>query len=130
MNNHVNNHASGAALSDRAAVPAAAGKRTGTGVDIALRTLTAIVGGYALTAAATSLLGLLLAALSIASRADAAIIATMLSFLTYACAVLWAFAARSARLAYGALLTLTGMLALPLMLLTVPGWSTPWLSWP
>jgi hypothetical protein len=112
-----------AALTNRASVRA--GADAGTGLDIALRALAAIVGGYALTAAATSLLGVLLAALSIAPRADAAIIATMLSFLIYACAVLWAFAARSARLAYGALLTLTGMLALPLMLLTAPG--TPWL---
>ncbi len=124
----MNSSLSGAALMNRASVPAAAGK--GTGVDIALRALAAIVGGYALTAAATSLLGLLLAALSLASRADATIIATMLSFLIYACAVLWAFAARSARLAYGALLTLTGMLALPLMLLVAPGWSTPWLPLP
>ncbi len=86
------------------------------GTNVALRTLAAIVGGYALTAAATSVIGVLLAALSLASRADAAIIATMLSFLIYACAVLWSFAARSARLAYGSLLTLTGMLVLLLML--------------
>lgn len=107
------------------------GRRTSAdkGMDIALRTLAAILGGYALTAAATTLLGVLLAALSGASRADAATIATMLSFLIYACAVLWAFAARSALLACGALLTLTGMLLLMLaafFLTFSPELLTPW----
>ena len=111
------------------------GTNTGTGTDIAVRALAAILGGYALTVAATSLLGRLLAALSLASHADAAIIATMLSFMIYACAVLWAFAAPSARLAYGALLTMTGLLLLILMAFPadflpgfLPDGFTPWLQ--
>ena len=142
MNNSISNNASNnassnvncAAMNVRASLSTGAGKADPNaahkGINsaaIALRAVAAVVGGYALTAAATSLLGVLLAALAVASRADSAIIATMLSFPIYACAVLWAFAARSARLACGALLTLTGMLAL-LLMLTGPGLPAPWLQ--
>lgn len=66
---------------------------------VAARAVAAIIGGYALSAAATAFLALLLPKLSF-SRADAVTAATLLSFTIYACAVLWVFAARSAARAW------------------------------
>jgi hypothetical protein len=85
-------------------------------IGIAVRALTATIGGYALTAAATALLAVLLAGPLTMQRADAAIIATMLSFAIYACAALWAFAAPSAQRAFGAMLALGGLLTGVLLL--------------
>lgn len=83
-------------------------------VGIALRACAAVIGGYALTTAATSLLAVLLAALWPIQRAEATIIATMLSFVIYAGAVLWVFATRSAWRACAGILALclllTGLL--------------------
>ncbi|HWK70085.1 MAG TPA: DUF3649 domain-containing protein [Burkholderiaceae bacterium] len=59
---------------------------------VASRAAAAILGGYALAAACTALLAV---ALPI-KRSDAVLTATLLSFTVYACAALWAFAARSA----------------------------------
>jgi len=59
---------------------------------VAVRALAAIFGGYALTAIAMALL-----ARSVpASRVEAVMTATLLSFLCYACIVMWVFAVRSA----------------------------------
>lgn len=59
---------------------------------VGMRILAATLGGYALAAVATAALTLH----GPGSRIDAAIAATMLSFLIWTFAVLWAFAARSA----------------------------------
>jgi hypothetical protein len=59
---------------------------------VASRAVAAILGGYALTATASGLLALTLPM----QRADAVLTATLLSFILYVCAALWAFAADSA----------------------------------
>jgi hypothetical protein len=77
---------------------------------VAARAVAAIIGGYALSAAATAFLALLLPILSV-SRADAVMAATLLSFTIYVCAVLWVFAARSAARAWLGLLLPAAALA-------------------
>ncbi|MBL8269245.1 DUF3649 domain-containing protein [Steroidobacter sp.] len=59
---------------------------------VASRALAAIVGGYALTALATFALARLLPL----ARAEASMTATLLSFVIYACVVIWVFATRTA----------------------------------
>ncbi|GAA5127761.1 DUF3649 domain-containing protein [Alloalcanivorax gelatiniphagus] len=58
---------------------------------VALRALFAVFGGYGLAAASATAMALWLPM----TRADAVITGTLLSFLVYAVAVLWAFSARS-----------------------------------
>lgn len=58
---------------------------------VAARLLAAIAGGYVLTAISMSLLAVLLPA----SRVDAVMTATLLSFPVYAVAIMWSFAART-----------------------------------
>jgi hypothetical protein len=67
------------------------------------RLVAAIFGGYV----AANALALALSALWPGSRADAVLAATLFSFLFHVGAVLWAFAARSARVAWGGLLLLS-----------------------
>ena len=76
---------------------------------VASRILAAVIGGYALTAALSVLLALLLPV----SRSEATLAATMLSFILYAVVVLWVFATSSATRAWLGLL----VTALPLWLL-------------
>ncbi len=59
---------------------------------VASRAVAAIIGGYALAAAATAFMALTLPM----ARADAVLTATLLSFTVYVCAVIWVFAARDA----------------------------------
>ncbi|TWT03764.1 DUF3649 domain-containing protein [Reyranella sp. CPCC 100927] len=59
---------------------------------VASRAVAAVAGGYALSSIATVLLTLALPA----SRAEAVLTATMLSFLVYLGAVVWVFAAATA----------------------------------
>lgn len=66
---------------------------------IASRTLAAVLGGYLASSSASALLALALPAMGV-TRADAVINATLLSFALLTCAVLWAFAARSAARAW------------------------------
>ncbi len=80
------------------------------------RLLAALLGGYALSALLTAVLALHLPL----ERSEAVLVGTMLSFLAYALAVLWAFAARHALRAW------TGLLAPILLLaaiLAAPGWT-------
>lgn len=79
---------------------------------VAARLLAAIAGGYALTAISMSLLAVLLPA----SRVDAVMTATLLSFPVYAVAIMWAFAARSARRAWIGLLAPAAILGCALWL--------------
>ncbi len=58
---------------------------------VALRAVVAVFGGYALAAAATAALALWLPM----ARSDAVLTGTLLSFLIYTGAVLWAFSTRS-----------------------------------
>lgn len=67
---------------------------------ILARSIAAIIGGYGLAASTTALLALLLPL----SRADAVITATLLSFIVYACAVVWVFAAHTASRAWWGLI--------------------------
>lgn len=76
--------------------------------DIAMRTVLAILGGYAFTYAFTAALARLLPLAPV----DALIVATLPSYLVYTVAVLWAFAARSLRQAW-----YCALLALPLALI-------------
>ena len=60
---------------------------------VAVRALTAIVGGYLLSALAAACLALALPT----TRLEAAVTGTLLAFVVYPGAVVWVFAARSAR---------------------------------
>jgi lipopolysaccharide export LptBFGC system permease protein LptF len=70
---------------------------------VASRALAAIVGGYALAAFCTTALALALRT----PREEAALLATLPSFLLYAGAILWAFAARRAWQAWAGILVPT-----------------------
>ena len=59
---------------------------------VASRAMAAILGGYALAAASTAVLSLVLPL----TRVDAVMTATLLSFTIYTCAAIWVFAARDA----------------------------------
>ena len=63
---------------------------------VASRALAATVGGYALAALLSAMLALLLPRISDASRADAVLIATLLSFVIYTVVALWVFCAPTA----------------------------------
>lgn len=80
--------------------------------DVTARTLLAIVGSYALTA-------LLTASLSLAfpyPKAQAVLLASLLSFAFYACLAIWAFCARTALRAWGLSLCLAVPPALHLLI--------------
>lgn len=62
-------------------------------LDTTCRVLLAVLGGYAFTYAATAALARLLPL----ARFDAAVVATLLSFVIYLAFILWVFAARSLR---------------------------------
>ncbi|MET0334453.1 MAG: DUF3649 domain-containing protein [Rhizobacter sp.] len=63
---------------------------------IVSRAIAAIGGGYAVAAAAAAVIALYLPG----SRANAAVTGTLMSFLIYAVAVMWVFAARTATRAW------------------------------
>ena len=69
---------------------------------LASRCVAAALGGYALASTLPVALVALVAPATLA-RADAALVALQLSFVVYTGAVVWAFAARSAALAWAAL---------------------------
>lgn len=74
---------------------------------IVSRVLAAVFGGYAIAAASTAALALHLPLV----RVDAVIAATLSSFIFYAFAVMWAFAARTAIRAWLGLLVPAALLA-------------------
>ena len=69
-------------------------------VSVAMRTLAAVIGGYALASLAAALLGLMLPM----DRVDAVMTGTMVAMVVFPCAVMWSFAARSAARAWAGLL--------------------------
>lgn len=79
---------------------------------VASRALAAVAGGYALAALGAAALAVFLPL----PRADATLTGTMLSFLIYACAVVWVFAARTAARAWLGLLAPCAALGLALWL--------------
>lgn len=79
--------------------------------------MAAAVGGYALaTSLSTAIVALVASGFGAMARVDAVLVAMQLSFVVYAGAVMWAFAARSAR---GAWLGL----ALPSLLSALVAWA-------
>ena len=76
-------------------------------LDIALRALFAVIGGYLLIRVG----GVAFAALLPPSRADAASVSMQLSFALYACTVVWVFTAPSAWRAIVGLLSATALCA-------------------
>lgn len=85
------------------------GKAPGCGPwGLASRALAAAVGGYLLA----SVLPVPFAALWPMARVDAALAAMAASFTVYTAAVMWAFAARSARVAWAGLATALAVSAL------------------
>lgn len=64
------------------------------------RVMAAILGGYLLTSIVIALLAIMLPG----SRAEAVLTAMLLSFLIYACVVMWVFACRSASRAWAGVL--------------------------
>ncbi|PAT41234.1 iron uptake protein [Vandammella animalimorsus] len=92
--------------------PALAWGRRWTG--LVARVIAAIVGGYALAALAS------VAAVALPMpKAEGVMAGMLLSFLVYACAVVWVFAARSALRAWAGLLAA----ALPLLALAWQVWQ-------
>jgi len=63
---------------------------------VASRVLAGFFGGYLVASVATSVLALLIVRMSGHPRADALLIATMFSFVLYACLIIWAFSASRA----------------------------------
>ncbi len=84
---------------------------------VASRSLAAALGGYALAAASTAALSLLLSLLM--SRVEAVMTATLLSWVVYAMAIGWTFYARTAWLAWAGVL-------LPTLLLATVIYGTSW----
>lgn len=88
---------------------------------VASRVLAAVVGGYG----AASLLGAVLAAalplVSTASRADGVLFATLLTFVFYTAAMVWAFSTRSATRAWLGLAAVCGVCGLLVAVLPRPG---------
>lgn len=89
---------------------AAKGRAGGTqpGWHIALRILTAMVGGYALTSAVTIVLARTLPG----SPLDTAMAATLMSFGIYTAIIVWVFAARKILAVTGQVLGLTAVTGL------------------
>ena len=89
--------------------------RPGHRLSVASRVIAACVGGYGLTAMLSSALALALPRVSGASRADAVLISTLLSFAVYAAFVLWVFHSRSALRAWAHLALCSALLGLVML---------------
>ena len=69
-------------------------------LSVASRVVAAVAGGYAFA----NVIGIFVSRVLPMPRADAVLAMTLLSFALYAAAIIWTFAARSARLAWTGLL--------------------------
>ena len=79
---------------------------------IASRAMAAILGGYAVAALATGCVSLVLAQWTGMARPEAVVTSTLLSFLWFALAVVWVFAADTAWRAWIGLIVPAAVLAL------------------
>lgn len=86
---------------------------------VASRALAGAVGGYALASLCTAVLAVGLPRVSDTSPASALLAATLLSFVVYAAAVVWAFSARSALRAWAGIGVPSAVLAAALWVLKV-----------
>lgn len=78
---------------------------------VTVRTVAAIAGGYALAA----LSAVSLARILPLERADAGLLATMLAFIIFTVAVIWAYSAGSLKRVWGGLVLAAVVMALPLL---------------
>ncbi len=106
-------------LARRPALVVSAGVRYRMGV--ASRAVAAIAGGYGVAALSAAVLALGLPALFGMARSEAALTGTLVSFLVYAVAVMWVFAARSAWRAWTGLAIAAALQGLLLLLWTQGG---------
>lgn len=81
------------------------------------RLIAALFGGYGLAVLSGWLITLLLAHFTDTPRADAVLTGMLPGFLVFACAALWAFAARDSLRAWLGLLVPAALMALPVWLL-------------
>ncbi|WP_434057714.1 DUF3649 domain-containing protein [Acidovorax cavernicola] len=88
---------------------------------VASRAVAAIAGGYGVAALSAAVLALGLPALFDMARSEAALTGTLASFLVYAVAVMWVFAARSAWRAWIGLAIAAALQGLLLLLWTQGG---------
>jgi len=106
-------------LARRAALVVSAGVHYRMGV--ASRAVAAIAGGYGVAALSAAVLALGLPVLFDMARSEAALTGTLASFLVYAVAVMWVFAARSAWRAWAGLGIAAALQGLLLLLWTQGG---------
>ena len=88
---------------------------------VAARAAAAILGGYGIAALFAAVLALCLPAAFGMARREAAMTGTLVSFIVFALAVMWVFAARTAWRAWGGLAVLALPLGLLLLLFTQTG---------
>ncbi len=88
---------------------------------VASRVLAAFGGGYVLTSLVAANAALLLPRLSSATQAESVLMATMCSFVLYACIILWAFATSSASRAWLGIGTASALAGMGLVLLKSGG---------
>ncbi|MFH0132807.1 DUF3649 domain-containing protein [Variovorax sp. VaC1] len=86
-------------------------------LSVASRAIAAIAGGYGVAALSAAVLALCLPAAFGMARSEAAMTGTLASFLVFALAVLWVFAARTAWRAWSGLAIAAAPLGLLLLLL-------------
>jgi uncharacterized membrane protein YgcG len=88
---------------------------------VASRAVAAIAGGYGVAALSAAALALCLPAAFGMARSEAAMTGTLASFLVFAVAVMWVFAARSAWRAWIGLVIAAATLGALLLVLPTPG---------
>ncbi|QRF60966.1 DUF3649 domain-containing protein [Variovorax paradoxus] len=88
---------------------------------VASRAIAAIAGGYGVAALSAAALALCLPAAFGMARSEAAMTGTLASFLVFAVAVMWVFAARSAWRAWIGLVIAAAPLGALLLVLPTPG---------
>ena len=86
-------------------------------LSVSLRVIGAVLGGYALSAALVALLAVALPRLVGWPRSEAVLLASMLGFLIYLGALVWAFSQRCASRIWGVFVVGTAAAALLLYLL-------------
>ena len=79
-------------------------------LEVASRSLLAVVGGFALASGAAVLIMAVLTATGAQPRGFATSSGTYLSWIFWVCAAMWAFYARTQRLAWASTLAITGLL--------------------